>query len=63
MGGARHRRDGGLIGPAGLLAALAAAELSERRNPAPGAWFSSTCGPLSGREKLEEFLRTAPMLQ
>jgi len=48
MGGARTGEMAALIGPAGLLAALAAAGYQKDDIPRLGAWCSSTCGPLSG---------------
>jgi len=51
------------VGPAGLLAALAAAGYQKDDIPRLGRLVLEQLRPAIGREKLEEFLRTAPMLQ
>ncbi len=63
MGGARTGEMAALVGPAGLLAALAAAGYQKDDIPRLGRLVLEQLRPAIGREKLEEFLRTAPMLQ
>ncbi len=63
MGGARTGEMAALVGPAGLLAALAAAGYQTHDIPRLGRLVLEHLRPAIGREKLEEFLRTAPMLE
>ena len=63
MGGARTGEMAALVGPAGLLAALAAAGYQKDDIPRLGRLVLEHLRPAIGREKLEEFLRTAPMLE
>src|SRR5881409_2030331 len=63
MSGARTGEMAALVGPAGLMAALAAAGYQKDDIPRLGRLVLEQLRPAIGREKLEEFLRTAPMLQ
>ena len=63
MGGARTGEMAALVGPAGLLAALAAAGYQKDDIPRLGRLVLEHLRPAIGSEKLEEFLQTAPMLQ
>src|SRR5439155_12400012 len=63
MGGARTGEMAALIGPAGLLAALAAAGYQKDDIPRLGRIVLEHLRSAIGRDKLEEFLRIAPMLQ
>src|SRR5437867_2681685 len=63
MSGARTGEMAALVGPAGLLAALAAAGYPKDDIPRLGRLVLEHLRPVVGSEKIEEFLRIAPMLQ
>src|SRR5256885_3353848 len=63
MGGARTGEMAALVGPAGLLAALAPAGAHKDDIPRLGRIVLEHLPPAHGREKLDEVLRIAPVLQ
>ena|SRR2546421_8415757 len=63
MGGARTGEMAALVGPAGLLAALAGAGYQKDDIPRLGRIVLEHLRPAIGTDKLEQFLRTAPMLR
>src|SRR5258708_35356952 len=63
MGGARTGEMAALVGPAGLLAALAAAGYQKDDIPRLGRLVLEHLRPAIGREKLEGVLQTGPMRQ
>src|SRR5437660_3602642 len=63
MSGARTGEMAALVGPAGLMAALAAAGYEKDDIPRLGRIVLEHVRPAIGTDKIEEFLRIAPMLQ
>jgi len=63
MGGARTGEMAALVGPAGLLAALAVAGYQKDDIPRLGRIVLEHLRSAIGTDKLEEFLRMAPMLR
>jgi len=63
MGGARTGEMAALVGPAGLLAALAAAGYQKDDIPRLGRIVLEYLRSAIGTDKVEEFLRMAPMLR
>ena len=63
MGGARTGEMAALVGPSGLLAALAAAGFQKDDMPRLGRIVLEHLRSAIGTDKLEQFLRMAPMLR
>src|SRR5437867_2362927 len=63
MSGARTGEMAALVGPAGLLVALAAAGYQKDDIPRLGRIVLEHLRHAIGTDKLEQFLRTAPMLR
>src|SRR5436190_24345154 len=63
MSGARTGEMAALVGPSGLWAALAAAGYQKDDIPRLGRLVLEHVRPAIGTDKIEEFLRIAPMLQ
>src|SRR5690242_18196712 len=63
MGGARTGEMAALVGPAGLLAALAAAGYQKDDIPRLGRLVLEHLRPAIGTEQLERFLQGAPALR
>jgi hypothetical protein len=62
MSGARTGEMPSLGGPSGLLAALAAAGYTKDEIPRLGRLVLEHLRPIVGADKLEQFLKTAPVL-
>src|SRR5436309_6899735 len=63
MGGARTGEMAALVGPAGLLAALAAAGYQKDDIPRLGRLVLEQLRPTIGSDKVEQFLTGAPALR
>jgi hypothetical protein len=62
MSGARTGEMPALVGPSGLLAALAAAGYTKDDMPRLGRLVLEQLRPIIGPDKLEQFLKVAPVL-
>lgn len=63
MGGARTGEMAALVGPAGLMAALAAAGYQKDDVPRLGRLVLEHLRPAIGTDRLERFLQSAPALR